>query len=337
MEGTVTRRHKAMEYRRLGSSDLMVSRICLGALSFGDPARRPWTLTEADSRPLVRAALDDGINFFDTANAYMSGESERILGAALADYARRSDVVIATKVGWPVGPGPQDRGLSRAHIFREIDDSLRRLRTDYIDLYQIHRWDPLTPIEETIGTLDELVREGKVRYLGASSMAAWQFAKAQCLARHCRRSPFVSMQAQYNLAYREEEREMIPFCLSEGIGFVPWSPLARGFLSGTRSRENGPATTRGHTDDLEHSRYHRDVDFAILDRVNAIARRLGASPAQVALAWLLGKPVVTAPIVGVTRMHHLKEAVAALSVSLDADQVAALEAPYQPREINDHE
>ncbi len=326
-----------MEYRRLGSSDLMVSRVCLGALSFGDPARRAWTLTEADSRPLVRAALDLGVNFFDTANAYMSGESERILGAALADYATRSDVIIATKVGWPVGKGPQDRGLSRAHIIREIDGSLRRLRTNYIDLYQIHRWDPLTPIEETIETLDELVRKGKVRYLGASSMAAWQFAKAHYHARHNGLSPFVSMQAQYNLVYREEEREMIPFCLSEGIGFIPWSPLARGFLSGTRSRENGPTTTRGGTDDLERSRYHRDVDFAILDRVKAVAQQLNVSPAQVAIAWLLGKSVVTAPIVGVTRPHHLHEAVSALSFSLEPEQVATLEAPYQPRAINDHE
>lgn len=326
-----------MDYRRLGNSDLVVSKICLGALSFGDPARRPWTLSEADSRPLIVSALERGINFFDTANTYMFGESERILGNALHDFARRNDVVIATKVGLPVGPGPADRGLSRAHITEQVEGSLRRLRTDYIDLYQIHRWDPGTPIEETIQTLNDLVQAGKVRYLGASSMAAWQFAKAQLIAAHSGASTFIAMQAQYNLAYREEEREMIPLCLSERIGLIPWSPLARGFLSGTRSREGFGSTVRARTDDLEHKRYHGDGDFAILDRLVAIAAARGVPPAQIALAWVLSKPVVTAPIVGMTRIEHLEQAVGAIRIVLAPEEVAALEAPYRPRPINDHD
>jgi 1-deoxyxylulose-5-phosphate synthase len=326
-----------MDFRRLGNSELLVSRVCLGAMSFGDPKRRPWTLDEGDSRSIVRVAVDAGINFFDTANSYMAGESERILGGALADLGSRDNFVIASKVGLLAGPTPEDRGLSRRHITSQVEGSLRRLRTDYLDLYQIHRWDYHTPIEETLSALDDLVQAGKVRYIGASSMFAWQFAKAQCLARHLGLATFVSMQAQYNLAYREEEREMIPLCHSEGIGLIPWSPLARGFLSGTRKREGFGDTMRARTDDLEQKRYHGPVDFAILDRVCGVAARRNVTPAQVALAWLIGKPIVTAPIVGATRPEHILEAVQAAQLSLTHEETRELEEPYQPRAINDHE
>jgi aryl-alcohol dehydrogenase (NADP+) len=326
-----------MDFRRLGNSELLVSRICLGAMSFGDPKRRAWTLDEADSRSIVRVAVDAGINFFDTANSYMMGESERILGGALADLGSRDNFVIASKVGLPVGPAPEDRGLSRRHIATQVEGSLRRLRTDYLDLYQIHRWDYQTPIEETLTALDDLVQAGKVRYIGASSMFAWQLARAQCLASHLGLATFVSMQAQYNLAYREEEREMIPLCQSEDIGLIPWSPLARGFLSGTRKREGFGDTIRARTDDLEHKRYHGPVDFAILDRVCGVAARINVTPAQVALAWLMGKPIVAAPIVGATRPEHILEAVKAAQLSLTSEEVLELEEPYQPRAINDHD
>lgn len=314
-----------------------MSRVCLGAMSFGDPKRRAWTLDETDSRRILGVAIDAGINFFDTANSYMLGESERILGAALTEIGSRDKFIVASKVGLPVGPGPQERGLSRRHIVSQVEGSLRRLRTDYLDLYQIHRWDYETPIEETLGALDDLVRAGKVRYIGASSMFAWQFAKAQVLARHLGFATFVSMQAQYNLAYREEEREMIPFCQSEGISLIPWSPLARGFLSGSRKREGFGNTIRAKTDNLEHKRYHGSLDFAILDRTSAIAMQRGITPAQVALAWLLGKSIVTAPIIGATRAEHVLEAAAATQLSLSDEEVQQLEEPYRPRAINDHD
>jgi aryl-alcohol dehydrogenase-like predicted oxidoreductase len=326
-----------MDYRQLGNSDLLVSRLCLGTLSFGDPRKRAWTLDEAASRKIIRSALDKGINFFDTANSYMLGESERILGAAIQDFTARHEVVIASKVGLPVGDTPGQRGLSRRHIMSQVDESLRRLRTDYIDLYQLHRWDYTTPIEETLDALASLVQAGKVRHLGASSMFAWQFAKLQFHLRRHDTSTFVSMQAQYNLAYREEEREMIPFCESEAIALIPWSPLARGFLTGTRTREGFGTTIRSKSDELEHKRYHGDVDFDVLDRVVSVANTRRISPAQIALAWVLSKPIVVSPIIGVTRPGQLEQAIEALSVTLSAEEVHSLESPYRPRTINDHD
>ncbi len=324
-----------MEYVNLGHSGLKVSRICLGAMSFGDPGWRDWVLPEEESRPILRRALELGINFFDTADMYSRGVSEEVLGRALRDFARREEVVIATKVYFPTGEGPNERGLSRKHILHAVEASLRRLGTDYIDLYQIHRWDSDTPIEETLETLDDLVRSGKVRYLGASSMYAWQFARALCLAERHGWTRFISMQNHYNLIYREEEREMIPLCLAEGVGLIPWSPLARGFLAGTRDREGG-GTKRARSDAFAREMYFRDNDFEILARVQDLAARRGVTPAQIALAWLLHRPGVVAPIVGVTKMQHLEEAVAALEIGLSEEEMAYLEEPYQPHPVLGH-
>lgn len=325
-----------MKYTRVGDSGLQVSRICLGALSFGDPAIRPWTLSEDDSRTIIKAALDSGITFFDTADSYCLGRSEEILGRAIGDFSRREDIVIATKVGLPTGDKPNEKGLSRRHILRSIDRSLERLRTDYVDVYYIHRWDYDTPIEETLDTLADVVRTGKARYLAASSMFAWQFSSLIYHAKYRHRIPFIAMQAQYNLAYREEEFEMTPLCLAEGVGMVPWSPLARGFLGGSRTRSGPGSTIRSQTDDLEQKRYHREADFQVLDALLAVAGERALPPAQVAVAWLLSKPVVTAPVIGITKLDQLKDAVAAVDVSLTPEEVARLEAPYCRRTINDH-
>jgi len=324
-----------MDYRRLGNTGLKVSRICLGCMTYGDARRgaHEWTLPEAESRPLIKAAVEAGINFFDTANGYSAGTSEEILGRAVKDFMRREEVVIATKVFAPMHKGVNAGGLSRKSIMTEVDASLRRLGTDYIDLYQIHRWDPETPIEETLEALNDVVRAGKVRYLGASSMFAWQFMKALALAGERGWSRFVSMQNHLNLMYREEEREMLPLCADQGIGVIPWSPLARGRLARPWSDE--PATERERTDRFGSMVYARtkDADRQVVEAVGELSEKLGAPRSQVALAWLLAKPEVTAPIVGVSKPQHLTDAVAALELKLDADTVKALEAPYAPHPV----
>src|SRR5215467_5207105 len=317
-----------MDYVRLGSTGLRVSRICLGAMSYGDPAWRRWVLPEEPSRPFIKRALEHGVTFFDTADMYSLGKSEEVLGRALRDFAKREQVVIATKVFNPMSDDPNDRGLSRKHILASIDASLRRLGTDYVDLYQIHRWDHDTPIDETLQALHDVVRSGKARYIGASSTMAWQFAKALYLADLHGWTRFVSMQNHYNLVYREEEREMLPLCADQGIGVIPWSPLARGKLS----RPWDETTTRKETDDFGRILY-RDEDRSVVDRVLEVAEKRDLSPAQVALAWLLHNPVVTSPIVGVTKPSHLSDAIAAVDVELDANEVAYLEEPYAPRAV----
>jgi aryl-alcohol dehydrogenase (NADP+) len=320
-----------MEYVNLGRTGLKVSRLCLGMMTYGDPGWRPWVLPADQAGPFVARALAGGINFFDTANMYSMGVSEEITGRELK-AAGRDAVVIATKVYFPIGDGPNDRGLSRKHLFASIDRSLQRLGTDYVDLYQIHRWDPETPIEETLGALHDIVRSGKARYIGASSMSAWQFAKAQFLADRHGWTRFVSMQNHYNLIYREEEREMIPFCLDQGIGVIPWSPLARGFLAGNR-RAGGGDTTRAQTDDFAHRLYFGDSDFRTVERVVAVAEERGVKPAQIALAWLLQKPGVTAPIVGASKMYQLEDALAAVAIRLTAEEVQRLEEAYEPHPV----
>ncbi|KQX68848.1 aldo/keto reductase [Angustibacter sp. Root456] len=319
-----------MEYVPLGRTGLQVSRIALGCMSYGDPhaGNHEWTLDEETSRPFIRQALEAGITFFDTANVYSAGTSEQIVGRALAEMADRDDVVIATKVHGRMRPGPNGAGLSRKAILTEIDHSLRRLGTDYVDLYQIHRWDAHTPIEETMEALHDVVRAGKARYLGASSMAAWQFAKAQHVAEREGWTPFVSMQPHYNLVYREEEREMLPLCADQGVGVIPWSPLARGLLT----RPWDTATARSRTDEFGKTLYG-EQDRAIVEQVAAVAGERGVSQAQVALAWLLQQPVVTAPIVGATKAQHLADAVAAVDLRLSDDELARLAAPYAPRPI----
>ena len=318
-----------MEYVRLGTTGLEVSRIALGCMSFGDPERgaHPWSLPEEQSRPLLEKALASGITFFDTANAYSDGSSEEIVGRALKDFARREDVVLATKVFMPMREGPNSGGLSRKAILHEIDASLTRLRTDYVDLYQIHRWDPDTPIEETLEALDDVVRSGRARYLGASSMWAWQFSKSLHTAGEHGWARFVSMQDQYNLLDREEEREMLPLCADQGIGVIPWSPLARGRLT----RDGGEDTNRSGTDQILASVAEAEGDRAIVSRVAEIAGVRGASRAQVALAWVLAKPVITAPIVGVTKDQHLDDALAAVDLHLSDEEIDRLEEPYTPR------
>jgi len=319
-----------MQYVNLGRTGLKVSRLCLGMMTYGTPAWRPWILSEEDSRPLIREAVEAGINFFDTANMYADGVSEEVTGRALRDFAKREEVVIATKVFFPTGKGPNDRGLSRKHILAAIDDSLRRLGTDYVDLYQIHRWDYDTPIEETVEALHNVVRSGKARYVGASSMHAWQFAKALHVAERHGWTRFVSMQNHYNLIYREEEREMIPLLADQGIGMIPWSPLARGFLAGNRTREGWGETLRAKTDDYGQRLYYQESDFDVVERVRELAERKNAQPIQVALAWLLSKPYVTAPIVGVSKPGQLKSLLGAFEVKLDAEEVRALEECYKP-------
>lgn len=322
-----------MQYTNLGKTGLKVSRICLGCMSYGSPQWRDWVLDEEASRPFIRRALELGINFFDTADMYSLGVSEEILGRAIRDFVPRDEVVIATKVYNAMGDKPNQRGLSRKHIMEGIDASLRRLGMDYVDLYQIHRWDNETPIEETLEALNDVVRAGKALYVGASSTYAWQFAKALYLADQHGWSRFVSMQNHYNLIYREEEREMMPLCESEGIGVIPWSPLARGFLANTRTRDKSGDTTRAKSDDYARRLYYVSSDFDVLDRVVEVANNHGVPPAQIALAWMLHKPYITAPIVGVTKMYQLDDAVASLDVKLSADEMAYLEAPYQPHAI----
>ena len=325
-----------MEFTRLGKTGLKVSRLCLGCMSYGSPSWRPWVLPEEQSRPFIRRALDLGVNFFDTADVYSRGESERIVGAALKDFARRDEVVIATKVRFDMSADPNDQGLSRKHIMASIDASLRRLQTDHVDLYQIHRFDYDTPIEETIDALHDVVKAGKARYVGASSMYAWQFMKMIATARAAGKAAFVSMQPQYNLVYREEEREMLPLCLAEGIGVIPWSPLARGFLAGGRKEPKAGDTERARSDELSGRFYFRDADHAIVDAVTEIARVHGVSNMQVALAFVLRHPAVTSPIIGATKMNHLEEAVAALAFELGDDDAERLRKLYKPKPVVDH-
>jgi 1-deoxyxylulose-5-phosphate synthase len=322
-----------MQYVNLGRSGLKVSRICLGMMSYGAKSSRPWFLTEDEGRPIVRRAAELGVTFYDTADVYSSGASEEITGRLLKEFfPRRDEYVVATKVFNPMGDGPNQRGLSRKHIREGIDASLRRLKLDYVDLYIIHRWDPTVPAEEALEALHDVVKAGKALYIGASSMYAWQFAKALSLQTLHGWSRFVSMQNHYNLVYREEEREMIPLCEDQGIGVTPWSPLARGFVMGNRSRDKQGETIRSKNDEFAYKLYYSDADFAVADRVGAVAARTGLSRAGVALGWMLGKPYITSPIVGATKMAHLEEAVAALEVRLTPDDVQALEEPYQPKQ-----
>jgi aryl-alcohol dehydrogenase-like predicted oxidoreductase len=325
-----------MQHTRLGRTGLEVSRICLGCMSYGDPAWRPWILDEARARDHFAAAFDLGIDFFDTADMYSNGVSETVTGKLLREHASRDDYVLASKVYFPVAAGPNRRGLSRKHVLAACDASLKRLGTDYIDLYQIHRWDETTPIDETLEALDSLVRAGKVRYLGASSMAAWQFAKALFTADARGLHRFVAMQNHYNLAYREEEREMIPLCNDQDVGVLPWSPLARGFLTGSRTRERPGPTKRAGSDGFADDMYFREEDFDLLDVLLEVAAERGLSPAKVALAWLLGVPGVTAPIVGATDVRHLKEAAEAVEVELSREEIERLEAAYRPHPILGH-
>ncbi len=326
-----------MEYVNLGKAGLKVSRICLGAMSYGSKKWREWVLEEEESRPFLRRALELGINFFDTADMYSMGVSEEILGRALKDFGpERERVVIATKVFQAMSEDPNQRGLSRKHIMHSIDNSLRRLGTEYVDLYQIHRFDSSTPVEETIEALHDVVKAGKALYVGASSMYAWQFARMLHTADRLGLTRFVSMQNHYNLVYREEEREMIPLCRHEGVAVIPWSPLARGFLAGNRRAQDYGETVRARTDDFAHKLYYQPSDFTVVERVAEIAARRGVSNSQVALAWVLQQPGITAPIVGATKMHHLEEAVAALSLRLEEEELKLLSEPYQPHAVLGH-
>ncbi len=320
-----------MKYRKLGRTGLEVSAVCLGCMSFGEPGRgnHPWSLDEETSRPFIRQALELGINFFDTANAYSHGSSEEIVGRALRDFANRDEVVLATKVFMPMRDGRNSVGLSRKAIMAEVDHSLRRLGTDFIDLYQIHRWDYRTPIEETLEALDDVVHAGKVRYIGASSMWARQFARALFTADRYGWTRFVSMQNHYNLLNREEEREMLPLCAEEGVAVIPWSPLARGRLT----RDWDETTARSETDEFGRHLYGGDADRAVVDRVAEVANARGVPRAQVALAWMLSKPVVTAPIVGATKPHHVEDAVAAVDLELSEEEIDRLEEPYVPHQV----
>jgi aryl-alcohol dehydrogenase-like predicted oxidoreductase len=325
-----------MDQIRLGSTGLHVSRVCLGMMSYGNDSDRPWALDEAAAEPIIRRAVEGGITFFDTADVYSQGASEVATGRLVGKLLSRDEAVIATKVHGQMTPGPNGRGLSRKHVLSAIDASLQRLGMDYVDLYQIHRWDKETPIEETMEALHDVVRAGKARYIGASSMYAWQFARAQHVAERNGWTPFVSMQNHYNLLYREEEREMIPLCIDDGIGVIPWSPLARGLLTGTRTREGERRTTRAQTDGFQDVLYGT-ADFDVVDRLDEVAGERGLPPAQVALAWLLHKPGVTAPIVGATRLEHLEDALAAAELTLSAEEIARLEEPYVPHPVIGHD
>ncbi|AOJ11580.1 aldo/keto reductase [Burkholderia mayonis] len=317
-----------MEYVRLGASGLKVSKLCLGCMTYGDPSWRPWVVPEATARPFIRTAVEAGVTFFDTADIYSCGESERVLGRALGEFASRDDVVIATKTFFPTGDGPNARGLSRKHLFASIDASLRRLGTDYVDLYVIHRFDPDTPIDETLNALDTIVRSGKVRYLGASSMHAWQFMKMLAFQRHHGLAPFVSMQSQYSLICRDDERDMLPLCVEEGIAYTPWSPLGRGLLAGSRGAE----TVRAVTDQQISAWYDgRDDVRAAVEAVRDVAHARGLPPARIALAWVLSRPGVTAPIIGLSKPHHAADAFAALDLLLDDNEIARLEAAFNQK------
>jgi aryl-alcohol dehydrogenase (NADP+) len=323
-----------MRYVRLGSTGVKVSRVCLGCMSYGTTEWRQWVLTEEAARPFIKRALEAGINFFDTADVYSSGVSEEILGRAIRDFAKRDQVVIASKVHSAMGDGPNDRGLSRKHILTAVEASLRRLGTDHIDLYQIHRFDPETPIEEMAEALDILVRSGKVRYIGASSMFAWQFMKALAIQARDGLARFQTMQNHYNLAYREEEREMLPLCVDQGIGVIPWSPLARGRLAGSKSA----GTQRSTTDEYQNRLYAKQeaLDAPVIARCAEVAKERGLPPSQIALAWLLSKPGIVAPIVGATKTHHLDDAIAAAELTLEPEEIARLEEPYRPHPIAGH-
>jgi 1-deoxyxylulose-5-phosphate synthase len=325
-----------MEYVNLGGTGMRVSRICLGMMSFGNDSDREWVLAEDGAEPIVRAAVEGGVTFFDTADAYSGGASEVATGRLVTKMLTRDEAVIATKVFMPVTPGENGGGLSRKHILSAIDASLGRLSLDYVDLYQIHRWDPRTPIEETMGALHDVVRAGKARYIGASSMFSWQFAKAQHVAERNGWTPFVSMQPHYNLIYREEEREMIPLCIDQGVGVIPWSPLARGVLTGNRSRDGERRTTRSGSDPFTDYLYSQPSDFDVVDRVAEVAAARAVPPAQVALAWLLHRPGVTAPIVGSTKLGHLTDALAAEKLELSDEEMKALEEPYVPHPVLGH-
>jgi aryl-alcohol dehydrogenase (NADP+) len=326
-----------MQYANLGKTGMKVSRLCLGMMSYGSKQWRDWVLTEEAARPFVERALAAGINFFDTADVYSTGESERITGKLLKEFGvRRENVIVATKVHGQMSNDVNDRGLSRKHILDSIDKSLQRLGMDYVDLYQIHRWDYETPIEETLEALNDVVRAGKARYLGASSMFAWQFAKALYTSEKHGWTKFVSMQNHYNLVYREEEREMIPLCIDQGIGLIPWSPMARGFFAGNRKRGGGGETVRANSDDFGNRLYFRDEDFAVADCVTNVAQGRGVSGPQIALAWILSKPYVTSPIIGATKLEHLDQAIAALDIQLSDDEIKQLEEPYKPHPVLEH-
>src|SRR5579875_906585 len=322
-----------MDHVNLGATGLRVSRVCLGMMSYGKHESREWTLDEAEAEPLIRTAVEGGITFFDTADVYNGGQSEIITGRVLPRlFGMREEYVVATKVHGQTMPGENGRGLSRKHIMASIDASLQRLEHDYVDLYQIHRWDPTTPIEETMEALHDVVKAGKARYIGASSMYAWQFAKAQRVAT----TPFVSMQNHYNLIYREEEREMIPQCIDQGVGVIPWSPLARGVLAGNRTRSGERRTTRANSDAFGDTLYNEPSDFDVVDRCAEVAAARGVPPAQVALAWLLHRPGVTAPIVGATRLGHVEDALAAEQLELSEEEMRLLEEPYRPHPVLGH-
>ena len=326
-----------MQYVNLGKTGMKVSRLCLGMMSYGSKQWREWILEEEEAKPFIKRALEAGINFFDTADVYSTGESERITGKLLKEFGlRRENVIVATKVNGEMSDDVNDRGLSRKHILDSIDKSLQRLQMDYVDLYQIHRWDYATPIEETLEALNDVVRAGKARYIGASSMFAWQFAKALHTSERHGWARFVSMQNHYNLVYREEEREMIPLCVDQGIGLIPWSPLARGFFAGNRKRGGGGETTRANNDPFGTSLYFRDEDFVVAERVAEIARECGVTGSQLALSWILSKPYVTAPIIGATKLDHLDQAIAALDIKLSEEEIQRLEEPYRPHPILGH-
>jgi 1-deoxyxylulose-5-phosphate synthase len=325
-----------MDYVRLGATGLKVSRLCLGTMTYGTPAWRPWVLDEQASRPFIKRAIEHGVNFFDTADMYSRGVSEEVVGRALREYARRDAVVVATKVFYPVDDHANSRGLSRKHIMSAIDASLRRLGMDYVDLYQIHRFDPHTPIEETLEALHDVVKAGKALYLGASSMYAWQFAKMLSTQRSHGWTRFVTMQNHYNLVYREEEREMIPLCLDQRIGLIPWSPLARGFLAGNRKRGSKDATTREQYDEFGHGLYYAETDYDIADRVRQVAEEKGVSPIQVALAWVIQQPGVSAPIIGASKLEQLDQLIDGLSITLTPDECRFLEERYQPHPVLGH-
>jgi 1-deoxyxylulose-5-phosphate synthase len=325
-----------MDYVTLGKTGLKVSRLCLGCMSFGSSKWRSWVLDNDDARPFVQKALEGGINFFDTADVYSQGESEKVVGQALKDFAKRHEVVIATKINGPMGKDANNRGLSRKHIMDGIDRSLTRLQTDYVDLYQIHRFDYETPIEETLEALNDVVRAGKARYIGASSMYAWQFAQMLSTSEKHGWTRFVSMQPQYNLVYREEEREMLPLCRNQGVGVIPWSPLARGFLAGGRAEPGQGNTERARTDEFSPRLYYREPDFKVGEALDGIAKERGVSNMQVALAWVLKNPAVTSPIIGTSKPHHLDDALGAFSIQLTDDEIKTLEGPYQPKPVLDH-
>jgi len=326
-----------MEYVNLGKTGMKVSRLCLGMMSYGSKKWRDWVLEEEESRPFIKRALEAGINFFDTADVYSTGESEHITGKLLKEFdAKRENLVIATKVHGQMGDDINDRGLSRKHILDSIDKSLQRLQMDYVDLYQIHRWDNETPIEETMEALNDVVRAGKARYIGASSMFTWQFARALHISETHGWTKFISMQNHYNLVYREEEREMIPLCIDQGIGLIPWSPMARGFFAGNRKRGGGGETSRANSDPFATGLYFREEDFIIADCVAEVAKERGVSGSQIALAWVLSKPYVTAPIIGATKMDHLDQAISALDLKLSEDEIKKLEEPYKPHPVLGH-